>query len=498
VPRRRRRLRPFTTAHFREYSKRLVLDTGEPWELEPFQVEIVRDLFKGPAVCRELWILLPEESGKTTLIAGLALYGADYSPSPWIPIAASSRDQVADGLYGQAAEMVRRSPGLDKRFRPQDGHRRILSLRNGGRGIKVYAADKGTADGVIPFPYAFVDEGHRHRDLGLYRTWKGKLRKRGAQLAMISTAGEPGSDFEETRDQIRELAVKRRRRGAHLRVEGGRVVMHEWRVDAGRVRNLRAVKSANPRASIEELREKFESPTLDFGEDWVRLTCNIPARSSLAAITDQEFDAAETGVRIPEGVSVDVGLDVAWKYDTTALAPLWMRDRHFRLFDRTVVLEPPRDGTMLNPHLIEDAFREIHDRNPIGRVVADREKAEQLCSWLEEELGVEVVERGRTNEPASFDYEKFMEGLRGKGAGSWIKHTGDPVFRQQAMNAVVRRLPGDRKRFDRPTPSRKNVREQHRRVIDLLDAASMVHSVTAATFDDAPDLKPADYVPEFV
>lgn len=37
----------------------------------------------------------------------------------------------------------------------------------------------------------------------------------------------------------------------------------------------------------------------------------------------------------------------------------------------------------------------------------DREKGEQLASWLEEELGVEIVERSRANAAASEDFEKF-------------------------------------------------------------------------------------------
>jgi hypothetical protein len=30
--------------------------------------------------------------------------------------------------------------------------------------------------------------------------------------------------------------------------------------------------------------------------------------------------------RIPAGVPVSLGLDLGWKYDTTALVPLWVRD----------------------------------------------------------------------------------------------------------------------------------------------------------------------------
>jgi hypothetical protein len=103
-------------------------------------------------------------------------------------------------------------------------------------------------------------------------------------------------------------------------------------------------------------------------------------------------------------------LDVAWKWDCTAIVALWMPSEEVRLFDRTTILEPPRDGNMLNPHLIEDAFVELHSRNPVERVVMDREKGEQLACWIEEELGAEVVERSRSNGDAAEDFEKFHGG----------------------------------------------------------------------------------------
>jgi phage terminase large subunit-like protein len=482
--RRARRLRPFTLPHFREYASRLVLDNGERWELEDFQERVVRDLFAG---FRELWVVLPEENGKTTLMGGVALYAADYSPEPWIPIGASSAEQ-ATILHTQAAGFVRRS-GLEKRFRVYDGYRRIKSLRNGGVGIRVYAADERTADGAIPYPFAICDEGHAS-GLGVYRTWKGKLRKRGAQIAMISTAGEPGTEFEETRDEIRAAAQKRTKRRSYLRSESPGIVMHEFRVESlEKAGNLGAVLAANPLGQItrQDLAAKQDSPTLDYNDDWLRKTCNIPARSSRAAITDQEWDDLEADEEIPAGEMVDVGLDVAWKLDCTALVPLWMPSYERRLFGDPIILTPPRDGTMLNPHEIEDAFRQINARNPIRRVVADREKAEQLMSWLEEELGVEVVERGRGNADAAVDYERLMEAIRQQ----WIRHTGHRGFRRHVMNAVARNLGSDKKRFDRPVSSRGNAAEQDRRVIDALTAAGFVHTVAEALMSAEPEAEPA-------
>jgi hypothetical protein len=37
-----------------------------------------------------------------------------------------------------------------------------------------------------------------------------------------------------------------------------------------------------------------------------------------------------------------------------------MPDLETRVFEDTIFLTPPRDGTMMNPHMIEDAFRAIN------------------------------------------------------------------------------------------------------------------------------------------
>jgi hypothetical protein len=41
----------------------------------------------------------------------------------------------------------------------------------------------------------------------------------------------------------------------------------------------------------------------------------------------------------------------------------------------------------------------------------------------------------------------------------WLKHTGDLGLRRHVMNAIARRMPGEKYRFDRPSRSR-NERQQ--------------------------------------
>ena len=437
-------VQPFTLTHFEQWveDNELTLEDESDWLLEDFQRVIITDLIArsegNTPLFREVWALLPEGNAKTTLFAGAAFYLADHSPSPWIPIGAASRDQ-AEILFGQAGGFVDRSGPLGKRFRVYDGYRKI-KCHTGGRGIKVYAADAGTGDGVIPFPIALVDEPHRHKDMSLYRLWKGKANKRGASIAALSTAGEPGSEFETMRETIRAQATERVRdgeHGCHLRATGSRLVYHEWQVPkVEQARDLDVVKEANPldTITVEYLGEKLESPTLDFGNDWLRLTCNIPTRSSQAAVPEADWDACATATVIPEGQPVMVGADFAFVEDTTAIIPLWVPEPSRRVFGHPYVIEPPNDGTMLDTGDIKFAFAEIHERNPIAVVVMDVSKAQDIGQWLEEEFGCLVIAWSQKNEQAATDYERFMQGVRER----WIHHDGDPTFRVHVLSAIRR------------------------------------------------------------
>jgi phage terminase large subunit-like protein len=468
----------FTPEHFFEYASGLVFDDGETRAPQDWQIEVVADVFRGYP---ETWLIVPEGNGKSTLLAQIALYGADFSDSPWIPVGAASAKQ-ARIIFDQAEGFVQRTSWLEERFKCYGGYKIIRSMKGrsepDGIGIEIFAAEAKTGDGVIPFPFAIVDELHRHDDLRLYNLWKGKLRKRGGQILTISTAGEPETPFENTRDEIRRRATKRKRIGAHLRAEGPGLVLHEWMVPSDELCNdMKVVKQANPLWSITEatLAEDFASPTMDLG-DWKRLKCNRPTRSVISAITDKEWDDAQVKEEIPGGAEIDIGLDIAFKWDTTALVPLWNGPK-YRLLGDATVLVPPRDGSSLHPDEIKNALHELAHGFQVGAVVMDMERAADVGSWIEDELSITVIDRGQTNKLACADYEAFMDGLR----NATLKHTGSAVLRAHVLNAIARRLPGGDHRFDRPTLSRRSVGQQDRRVIDALTAAAMVveHSTRA-------------------
>lgn len=466
-------LAPFTVEHFRVWALGLTLDNGEAWVVEGWFASCVEDYFAGTP---ENWWVVPEGNAKTTSTGGLLVYLLEHRPVASIPWAASSRDQAEIG-YRQAEGFVLRSRRLRSFLKCQEGYRRIKNLHSGGR-MQVFAADDKTGDGIIPTD-AFLDELHRHKDLRLYRTWRGKLGKRGGQMAAFSTAGEPGSEFEEARELIRQSTPVVERRPGFVRCRSEQIALHEYAVpEDGDVEDMAVVKAANPFSGISEssLSEKRSSPTMTVAH-WRRFVCNLATRSGLAAIQEAEWYAAATPERIPVGQPVVAGLDVAWKWDTTALVPLWMKSPEFRLLGAATILTPPRDGTSLDPDAVEKALLEMHERNPIEMLVMDTSRAEQLAMWARDTLGCEVVERSQANAFAVMDYARFMEALR----EGWLRHSEDVGLTRHVLNAIERVLPGGDSRFDRPSQTRQARSElQDRRVIDALTAAAMAHTTASA------------------
>jgi hypothetical protein len=478
------RLRPYTLAHFERYfAPTVILDNRKPLKLEGFQREFFKDVFAG---VRQCWLLIAEGNTKTTSLAALALYHIKYILEGRVPVCAAARDQAFE-MYLQAQGMVERSPDLQPCFDTLEGSRMIRCRAMGSR-MQVYASDDRTGDGVI-YTLALVDELGRHRDMRMYRTWAGKRQKRigrdigghehPAQIAGISAAGEVGSEFEMARQMMRQQATDIKTTTGYTRAAGGDTVLHEYALpDDGDPADMAQVKLANPFSAItlEVLQAKRNDPTMT-ASHWMRMTGNRANRGANAAINEVEWAEAGSSTRIPPGVPIWTGLDVAWRQDTTAAVPFWPRDAEFRLFGPATILEPPRDGTSLDPDLVEQALRDLHDVNPIATLVMDTTKAEQLATWAERTLGCEVVDRTQSNALAALDYERWMEALR----SGWLFHSEDPGLTKHVLTAIAKALPQDKTRFDRPVASRGgSPGQQARRVIDAMTAASQVHGVYAA------------------
>ncbi len=478
------------------------LDTGERWRVEPFQRAVIEDLCSGVDV---VWMELPEGNAKSTTVAGLSLAHIFFVDAAEVPVAASSAQQ-ATVLLRQGTGIVRRSELLAGAFRCLEGSKRIDCTATGGQ-LKIHAADAGTADGVIP-TLAILDELHRHPDLALFRTWRGKLLKRRGQLVVISTAGAPDSEYETVKDravaECEERGTVERSPGLLVaRMPGFVLRVHAIGADED-PDDIEAVKRANPLSivTLDGLREKRADPTWN-RDHWLRFTCGRPAREQSSAVSEAEWDALPQG-EIPQGVEVAVGVDLGWKFDTTALVPLWVPEPDRRVFGTPVVIAPPRDGTSTPVGVVRDALLSMHARNPIRLVAMDPAAGgSQLGEWLEQPPtgdgsvrwedgggpGIPVVEVSPGNRTQCAAYACFMDAVR----GGLIHHPHDPEFTRHVLNAVAKQVSHDRYRFDRHSTSR-HARFQDNRVIDALIAAANVHwqQVTSAATAEVP-MRAEDY-----
>ena len=440
----------FTGAHFAEWAKDLVLDSGDPFEIEPFEAAFVQDVFDDkPAV----WLVVPEGSGKTTLVSALALYHALHKPTAFVPVAASSRDQ-AEWLYRQADGFVIRSPKIQMRFKCQEGFRRIKVPENGSR-IQIFAADDRTGDGAI-FSLAILDELHRHRNLRLYRTWSGKRRKRRGQVVAISTAGEPNSEFEQVRQKViaeapaDQLTID----GPYIRAEAGGIVLHDWALrDERMVDDMEAVAEANPREDVtaEVLAEKRDDPSMTPAH-WLRFTCNVAAALDGGPwLPNGAWQACEQKLEIPEGAEVWGGIDLGMKHDTAALVWVWERGEDRYVVDAEII-EPPNDGSSLDVAHLEQRVREASKKYAIKAIAYDPWRFERSAQILGDE-GFLMVEHPMTNARMAPASEQLYEAIIARR----IAHNGDETLASHVTAGV-------------PTETERGWRLTKRKAKDKIDA----------------------------
>lgn len=414
-----------------------------PFVFEDFQRRMLAEYFAGTT---ETLILVNKKNGKSTLLAALALYHLFITPDAECVIAAASRDQ-AGVMLRQARGFIRRSVGLSKRMAIKQ--REVTSLVDEGR-IRILAADADTADGVIP-TLALVDELHRHKSADLYGVFRDGLGPRNGQLITISTAGD---DEESPLGLLRSKALAmpgvnsiRSKSESYTRAANDHFVMHEWALDPGDDRgDMRVVKRANPAPwqTIEALRIRHESPSMSPWQ-WARFACGVWMRGEDAAISPLDWArCGDPGLRLEDGRGVWIGLDLGWKWDTTAIVPVAPgEDGRFEV-GAPVIVEPPRDGTSTAEEDIIGPLLEMHGRLRVLGLVFDRNAGgQQLAQRLERDHGMTVVDYSQDPAPMAQAAERLFEAVR----SGRLAHPADERLSSHVLAAVAKRTTGEKWRL---------------------------------------------------
>jgi phage terminase large subunit-like protein len=165
----------------------------EPFNLRPWQIRILRQLFKtgrdGRRVYRTCLLMLPRKNGKSELCAALAIYFLmfDGEIGGEVYSAAADRDQAAL-VFNVAAQMIRSDPELEAACEIIDSQKRIVHRAS----HSIYRAISAEAYSKHGFNASVViyDELHAAQNRDLWDVLSTSQGARAQPLMMaITTAG---------------------------------------------------------------------------------------------------------------------------------------------------------------------------------------------------------------------------------------------------------------------------------------------------------------------
>ena len=426
-------------AEFAKFCRTLILPNGEPMKLAPFQRRMLADYFAG---VRELVIITPKKSGKTTLLSALALFHLVTTPEADCVVCANSAKQAMK-LFDEARGFVRRSPELSAKLRVLRGYREIR-LRDPddpdnpkaySGTVAVIAADADTADGWGG-TLALVDELHRHTDGGaLYGVLFDGLGPRAGQMITISTAGETeASPLGELRAKAYALGVKRT--GAHRYVTTGAFSLHEWALDAGQDReNLRLVKSANPAPwqTIAELKKRRASPSMTPAQ-WARFACGVWGLGGEPAFDPDAWAALEVVAQPDPGRQITLGFDGARRRDGTALVGCDVEDGALFLLGYWQKPADAGDDWEVPEDEVDQIVAHAFETWTVERFYGDPPFWESALDRWAGEYGAERVVRWWTNrlKATAVVCRAFREDMRPDA----MRHDGSEILADHVRNAI--------------------------------------------------------------
>jgi phage terminase large subunit-like protein len=165
---------------------------GKPFVLEPWQAFVIGSLFgwyrvDGTRRFRDGYVEIPRKNGKSSLAAGVALLLAffDDEAAAEVYVAATKKDQ-AKIVWGQARDMVLRTPALRKRLSALVN---IISVQATGQKLVPLGKDSDSMDGLNVHG-GIMDELHAHPTgavVDVVRT--ATVARRQPLMLYITTAG---------------------------------------------------------------------------------------------------------------------------------------------------------------------------------------------------------------------------------------------------------------------------------------------------------------------
>jgi phage terminase large subunit-like protein len=434
---------------------------GKPFNLRPWQADIVRKMFTtkadGLRQYRTALLMLPRKNGKSELAAALAIYFLlfDGELGAQVYSAASDKDQ-ASLVFNVAAKMIRADPELDAVCEIIDSQKRIVHRKSGSfyRAISAEAYSKHGFNASV----VIYDELHTAPNREL---WDVLATSQGARsqpmMIAITTAGFDkktilGELYTHAKNVVENPALDPTFLPLLFEAPADadwtdEAVWHQANPALGDFRSLEEMRIAAQRAKAipaqqNTFRRLYLNQWTEQDERWLDMAT---------------WDACGAAVDVDSLVGREcyAGLDLASTQDVTAfvlvfpdedggydvLSYFWipevgMRTRVKR--DRAPYDQWAGDylrttsGNVCDYDVIREEIRELAERYDIREIAYDRWGATQLVTQLQAD-GATCVPLGQgfaSMSPPTKELDKLIASQR-------LRHGGQPVLRWMAGNVAI-------------------------------------------------------------
>ena len=457
---------------------------GKPFELIPWQEEIIRDLFgtlkpNGYRQFNTAYIEIPKKNGKSELAAAVALLltCGDGEERAEVYGCASDRQQ-ASIVFDVAADMVRMCPALRKRVKILASQKRLVFLPTNSF-YQVLSSDAYSKHGFNIHGVVY-DELHSAPDRKLFDVMtKGSGDARTQPMYfLITTAGtDTHSICYEMHQKAKDLLEGRKHDPTFYPVIYGADESDDWT-------DPEVWKKANPSLGITIALEKAEAACQSAKENpaeentFRQLRLDQWVKQSVRWMPMDKWDAC-AGVIDPrdlEGRACYGGLDLSSTSDLTTLVlvfpPLSEDDPYivlpfFWLPEETLPLRVRRDhvmydtwekqeylltteGNVVHYGFIEQFICKLNERYNIREIGYDRWNASMMVQNLEDD-GFTMVPFGQGFRDMSAPTKELMRLVLERK----INHGGHPVLRWNMDNAYVRTDPAGNVKIDKEKSTEK-------------------------------------------
>ena len=458
---------------------------GQPFELMPWQEQIVRDLFgiikpNGYRQFNMAYIEIPKKNGKSELAAALALLllAGDGEERAEIYSCAADRQQAAI-VFNAAVDMVRACPALHKRCKILSSTKRII-YKPTNSVYQVLSAEAYTKHGLNISGVVF-DELHAQPNRNLFDVMtKGSGDARTQPLYfLITTAGNNiNSICYEVHQKAQDILEGRKIDSTFYPCIFGATAEEDWT-------SPEVWEKANPSLGItidiEKVKDACESAKNNPAEEnlFRQLRLNQWTKQETRWLSVRAWDACavDFGECDLEGRICYGGLDLSSTTDLTAFVLVFPPETedekffilsYFWLPEETIELRSQRDhvpydiwkklgllqvteGNVVDYGAIEEFICELGERFQIKEIAFDRWNATFLTQRLENEYGFTVVQFGQgiksMNEPTK-QLEKLV--LEQK-----LAHDGNKILRWNIDNIMIHQDSAGNIKIDKAKSSEK-------------------------------------------